>query len=77
MGVDGPYVDRRHLMIDGDDFHPADLSQRIDLGRRFDLVQSLEVAEGLPRQKGGRFCRDADRSRIPSDVLGRSPGSGR
>jgi SAM-dependent methyltransferase len=55
MGVDGPYVDQRHLMIDARTFHAADLSQRIDLGQRFDLVQSLEVAEHLPRQKASDF----------------------
>lgn len=55
MGVDGPYVDRQHLMIDGDDFRAADLTQRVDLGRRFDLVQSLEVAEHLPQQWAADF----------------------
>ena len=55
VGVDGPYVDQRHLMIDAHRFHAADLSQPIDLGQRFDLVQSLEVAEHLPRQKASDF----------------------
>jgi SAM-dependent methyltransferase len=55
MGVDGPYVDRRHLMIDQHDFRSADLSERIDLGRRFDLVQSLEVAEHIPSEKASDF----------------------
>jgi Methyltransferase domain len=55
VGVDGPYVDRQHLMIEGDEFRAADLSQEIDLGRRFDLVQSLEVAEHLPRAKAPDF----------------------
>jgi 2-polyprenyl-3-methyl-5-hydroxy-6-metoxy-1,4-benzoquinol methylase len=50
-GVDGPYIDRRSLLIDLRDFHPADLSAPIDLGRQFDLVQSLEVAEHLPAAK--------------------------
>jgi SAM-dependent methyltransferase len=54
-GVDGPYVDSRHLMIDPSDFHAANLSERIDLGRRFDLVQSLEVAEHLPAQSAPGF----------------------
>ena len=49
MGIDGPYVDQRHLMIDPDEFSASDLSQPINLGRRFDVVQSLEVAEHLPR----------------------------
>jgi SAM-dependent methyltransferase len=54
-GVDGPYVDRRHLLIDADDFHAADLAEPIDLVRQFDLVQSLEVAEHLPATKAGQF----------------------
>jgi SAM-dependent methyltransferase len=55
MGVDGPYVDRRRLMIDRQQFRAADLNEPIDLGRRFDLVQSLEVAEHLPADQGARF----------------------
>jgi SAM-dependent methyltransferase len=54
-GVDGPYVNRQHLMIDGNEFCAADLSRPIDLGRRFDLVQSLEVAEHLPQQRAADF----------------------
>jgi len=55
IGVDGPYVDRSHLLIDPADFHPADLAMPIDLGRRFDLVQSLEVAEHLPEARAAAF----------------------
>jgi Methyltransferase domain len=55
MGVDGSYVDHQRLMIHSDEFRAADLSQRIDLGRRFDLVQSLEVAEHLPPQGAADF----------------------
>ena len=54
-GVDGPYVDQQHLMIDADEFHAADLSQPIDLARRFDVVQSLEVAEHLPSSQASEF----------------------
>jgi SAM-dependent methyltransferase len=54
-GVDGPYVDGHHLLIDADDFHAADLAAPLDLGRRFDLVQSLEVAEHLPPAKAEQF----------------------
>jgi SAM-dependent methyltransferase len=54
-GVDGPYIDPADLLIDPGHFHAADLSAPIDLGRQFDLVQSLEVAEHLPAVKGGRF----------------------
>ena len=55
VGVDGPYVDARRLLIDPADFHAADLAAPIDLGRQFDLVQSLEVAEHLPAAKAGQF----------------------
>ena len=55
MGIDGPYVDQQHLMIDPDEFSASDLSQPINLGRRFDVVQSLEVAEHLPRSRATEF----------------------
>jgi len=48
-GVDGPYVRRESLLIPSGDFTAVDLSGPFDLGRRYDLVTSLEVAEHLPR----------------------------
>ncbi len=48
LGLDGPYVDRSRLLIPESTFLPSDLAAPIDLNRRFDLVQSLEVAEHLP-----------------------------
>lgn len=53
-GLDGDYVDRQKLLIPDGQFHPADLANPFDLGRRFDLVMSLEVAEHLPAA-----CSDA------------------
>ncbi len=55
FGVDGPYVDQARLLIDGAEFRPADLAAPIDLGRRFDLVQSLETAEHLPAHRATGF----------------------
>ena len=37
---------------------PLDLHNAIDLGRRFDLVCSLEVAEHLPRIRAVLFVVD-------------------
>lgn len=54
-GLDGPYVDRRYLLIDAAEFMPMDLSEPIDLGCQFDLVQSLEVAEHIPAIYAERF----------------------
>ncbi len=47
QGVDGDYVDRTRLHIPQDAFRSTDLAAPFDLGRRFDLVQCLEVAEHL------------------------------
>jgi len=47
-GVDGAYVQRDSLMIPPELFHPIDIADPFDLGRRFALVQCLEVAEHLP-----------------------------
>jgi SAM-dependent methyltransferase len=47
-GIDGEYVDRTLLQIPQERFLPYDLTIPIHLGRRFDLVLCLEVAEHLP-----------------------------
>ena len=63
QGVDGDYVDRSRLRIDGSCFRSADLSQTLSLGRRYDLVQSLEVAEHIAAAHADRFVRNlADHS---------------
>ena len=49
LGVDGDYVDQDTLAVERDAFLAADLTQTLNLGRRFDLAQSLEVGEHLPR----------------------------
>jgi len=55
LGIDGEYVERERLLIPADCFRAHDLRQDFDLGRRFDLVQSLEVAEHLPKSAAARF----------------------
>lgn len=47
LGIDGDYVDRDRLLIPGDRFSTQDLTKRFDVGRRFDLVVSLEVGEHI------------------------------
>jgi 2-polyprenyl-3-methyl-5-hydroxy-6-metoxy-1,4-benzoquinol methylase len=64
-GVDGPYIETTSLLIDPGSFHAADLSAAIDLGRKFDLVQSLEVAEHVSPVAHQR------RSGAPSRVVSR------
>lgn len=63
-GVDGDYVNREKLLIEEEEFFPADLAVGFALNEKFDLVQSLEVAEHLPSRSATGFvqslCRHAD-----------------
>ena len=65
-GIDGDYVDRAQLFIDEKFFHPANIEERITLERRFDLVESLEVAEHLTPARADSFVEDLTRL---SDVI--------
>ena len=55
VAVDGDYVRADQLVIPASSFRSHDLTTPLDLGRTFDLVQSLEVAEHLPRAKAATF----------------------
>ena len=55
VGVDGEYVDQSSLVIPPECFHAADLSRPFSLGRRFDLVQCLEVGEHIPAEYADVF----------------------
>jgi SAM-dependent methyltransferase len=57
VGVDGPWIGRKHLAITAEEFREAELTQPFDLGDRFDLVMSLEVAEHLPEAGARQFVR--------------------
>jgi hypothetical protein len=53
--LDGSYVDQSALLVPRGAFLSTDLSHEVRLGRTFDLVQSLEVAEHLPAFAAERF----------------------
>jgi SAM-dependent methyltransferase len=55
LGIDGDYVDRTALEIPPANFTPVDLQRPFSLGRRFDLVQTLEVAEHLDEERAEGF----------------------
>lgn len=55
IGVDFPGVADSHLSIPADKFVGHDLRLPLALGRRFDLVLSLEVAEHLSEQHAASF----------------------
>jgi SAM-dependent methyltransferase len=55
FGIDGDYVSRDSLRIPLYLFNAIDLSSPFELGRKFDLAVSLEVAEHLPPQSAQGF----------------------
>ena len=55
VAVDGDYVSADQLVIPVAKFRAHDLSRRLDLGKRFDLVQSLEVAEHIAAEHADTF----------------------
>lgn len=54
-GVDGDYVARERLLVDAAAFDAVDIAAGFALGRRFDLVQCLEVGEHLPQAASDRL----------------------
>lgn len=50
VGLDGGYVRPESLLIPWHVFRAQDVTRTFDLGRRFDLVQCLEVAEHIPTE---------------------------
>jgi SAM-dependent methyltransferase len=77
FGVDGAYVDRADLEVEPERFMAADLAHPFDLGRMFDLVQSLEVAEHIDETASdifvGNLVRHAARFILFSAAV---PGQG-
>lgn len=55
IAVDGHYVNLKQLAIPSKSFVSRDLSEPLELHRKFDLVQSLEVAEHLSEEHAEIF----------------------
>jgi len=53
LGIDGAYVGADTLVIPSDHFLARDITQSVDLERRFDLAVCLEVGEHLPPAASG------------------------
>jgi SAM-dependent methyltransferase len=66
LGTDGGYVRTDRLVIPQEQFVAFDLSRVFRLDRRFDLVQSLEVAEHIPVSQADVFI---DNLVAHSDVI--------
>lgn len=61
VAVDGDYVRPDQLAVPEKTFRAHDLATPLDLNKRFDLVQSLEVAEHLPADKAETFIDNVTR----------------
>jgi hypothetical protein len=61
LGIDGDYIDREILQIPLEQFQAANLTNPLRVGRRFDLVISLEVAEHLPASCSSMFVESLTR----------------
>ncbi|MCV7079038.1 methyltransferase domain-containing protein [Mycobacterium szulgai] len=74
IGVDGDYVPLDQLCVSPERFRAHDLSAPLDLGRRFDMVTCLEVAEHLPPDAAetlvDSLCRHADTIAFSAAVPG-------
>ena len=55
-GVDGEYIDRQQLELPELMFTAVNLNRAFDLGRQFDLVQSLEVGEHIEESASDIFA---------------------
>lgn len=55
LGIDGEYVNKSQLKIDGPKFMAHDLTQPINIDKKFDIAMSLEVAEHLPENRAENF----------------------
>lgn len=61
LAVDGAYVDTSRLAIPPETFSAHDLAEPLELGRKFDLIQSLEVAEHIPEFRSDIFVESLTR----------------
>ena len=76
VGVDGPYIERSRLHIPPNLFLARDLAQPLALERRFDLVESLEVAEHIPEAMAEQFVDSLTRHGSLILFSAATPGQG-
>ena len=55
LRTDGDYVNKDALLIDRRELLVSNLTNPVDMGKKFDLVESLEVAEHLPESAANTF----------------------
>jgi SAM-dependent methyltransferase len=76
LGVDGAYVQRSSLLISAEHFQNQDVTQPFELGRRFDMVQCLEVGEHLPKASSAILVENLTRHGDAVLFSAATPGQG-
>lgn len=66
LGIDGDYVDRNMLEIDKNEFYGTDISQPINLNKKYDMAISLETAEHLEEKYSDTFIENLTKA---ADVI--------
>lgn len=66
LGIEGDWLDIKHLVINKESFTHKDLSKKIDLKRKFELAISLEVAEHIDASYADIFVENLT---VSSDVI--------
>ena len=57
LGVEGTYMNEAMFELDKKYLLNADLKQPLELGRKYDLVTSMEVAEHIPEEHADTFIK--------------------
>jgi SAM-dependent methyltransferase len=74
LGVDGAYLQQSSLLISAEHFQSRNAAQPFELGRRFDIVQCLEVGEHVPEASSDtlieNLVRHGDKVLFPAATPG-------
>ena len=57
FGVEGPYLEKEKIQIENNKILLADLKKDFEIGKRFEIAMSLEVAEHLPESVATQFVK--------------------
>ncbi len=76
LAIDGAHVPRSELLIEENNFRPADLFEPLNIDREFDLALTVEVAEHLPGPRAKGFVADLVRLAPAVAFSAAIPGQG-
>lgn len=57
LGVDGDYIDRTKILIPKENFVTANLSEEVNLNKKYDIAICLEVAEHLDEKEADKIVK--------------------